>query len=129
MEEMLVVAFDNEKKAYEGSHALHQLDAEGSITIHAEAVIKKDANGTVSILQSNDDFPIRTVGGTAIGSLIGVLGGPVGLGLGALAGSFAGMMGDIYAAGVNTDFLSDVSATLTEGVRDSVAGGRRCEAC
>jgi uncharacterized membrane protein len=115
MEEMLVVVFDKEPKAYEGSRALHQLDTEGSITIHAESVIKKDGNGTVSALREDGDFPVRTVGGTAIGSLIGVLGGPVGLGIGALAGAFAGMMGDLYAAGVNTDFLSDVSAALTPG--------------
>jgi uncharacterized membrane protein len=115
MEEMLVVVFDKEPKAYEGSRALHQLDTEGSITIHAESVIKKDGNGKVSALREDGDFPVRTVGGTAIGSLIGVLGGPVGLGIGALAGAFAGMMGDLYAAGVNTDFLSDVSAALTPG--------------
>jgi uncharacterized membrane protein len=115
MEEMLVVVFDKEPKAYEGSRTLHQLDTEGSITIHAESVIKKDGNGTVSALREDGDFPVRTVGGTAIGSLIGVLGGPVGLGIGALAGAFAGMMGDLYAAGVNTDFLSDVSAALTPG--------------
>ena len=52
MEKMLVVVFDNEAKAYEGARTLNQLDAEGSITIHAEAVIKKDANGTVSVIQS-----------------------------------------------------------------------------
>lgn len=115
MEEMLVVVFDSEPKAYEGSRALRQLDDEGSITIHAESVIKKDGKGTVSMLQGDGDFPVRTVGGTAIGSLIGALGGPIGLGLGALAGSFAGMMGDIYAAGVNTDFLSDVATALTPG--------------
>jgi len=115
MEDMLVVVFDNETKAYEGSRALHQLDNEGSITVYAESVIKKDGNGTVSMLQGGGDFPVRTVGGTAIGSLIGALGGPIGLGLGALAGSFAGLMGDLYAAGVNTDYLSDVSAALTPG--------------
>ena len=115
MEEMLVVVFDNETKAYEGSRALQQLDNDGSITVHAESVIKKDGDGTVSMLQGDGDFPVRTVGGTAIGSLIGALGGPIGLGLGALAGSFAGMMGDLYAAGVNTDYLSDVSAALTPG--------------
>ena len=115
MEEMIVVVFDNEVKAYEGARSLNQLDAEGSITIHAEAVIKKDANGKVSVMQVDDDFPVRTVGGTAIGSLIGLLGGPVGLGIGALAGSFAGMLGDVYVAGVNADFLDDVSATLTPG--------------
>jgi uncharacterized membrane protein len=115
MEKMLVVVFDDERKTYEGLRALHQLDAEGSVTIHAESVIKKDANGTVSVRQAEGDFPIRTVGGTAIGSLIGLLGGPVGLGIGGVAGALAGSIGDLYVAGVNTDFLDDVSAVLTPG--------------
>ncbi len=115
MEKMLVVVFDNEVKAYEGARSLKQLDTEGSITIHAESVIKKNADGTVSVLRTDGEFPVRTIGGTAIGSLIGVLGGPVGFGIGALAGSFAGMLGDICAAGVNTDFGADVAATLTPG--------------
>jgi uncharacterized membrane protein len=115
MEKMLVVVFDNEAKAYEGTRSLNQLDADGSITIYAEGVIKKNADGTVSVLRTDGDFPIRTVGGTAIGSLIGALGGPVGLGIGLLAGSFAGMLGDLYAAGVNTDFGADTAAALTPG--------------
>ena len=115
MEKMLVVVFDNEAKAYEGVRSLNQLDTEGSITIHAESVIKKNADGTVSVLRTDGDFPVRTIGGTAIGSLIGALGGPVGFGIGALAGSFAGMLGDLYAAGVNTDFGADVAAALTPG--------------
>jgi len=115
MEEMLVVVFDNEAKAYEGARSLNQLDNEGSITIHAESVIKKNADGTVSVLRTDGEFPVRTIGGTAIGALIGALGGPVGFGIGAVAGSFAGMMVDLYAAGVNTDFGSDVAAALTPG--------------
>ena len=62
MEEMLVVVFDNEVKAYEGARNLNQLDAEGSITIHAESVIKKNADGTVSVLRTVDNFPVRTMG-------------------------------------------------------------------
>lgn len=115
MEKMLVAVFDNETRAYEGSHALKLLDAEGSIAIHAESVIKKDVSGTVSVLRADGDFPVRTVGGTAIGSLIGLLGGPVGLGIGAITGALAGSIGDFYAAGVNTDFLYDVSAALIPG--------------
>lgn len=115
MEKMLVVIFDDEAKAYEGSQVLKQLDAEGSITIHAEAVIKKNPDRTVSVMQSGDDFPIRTVGGTAIGSLIGLLGGPIGLGIGAAAGMLAGGIGDLNVAGVNAEFLDDVGAALTPG--------------
>jgi uncharacterized membrane protein len=115
MEKMLVAVFDNESRTYEGSRALNQLDDEGSIAIYAESVIKKDADGTVTVMQADGDFPIRTVGGTAIGSLIGLLGGPVGLGIGAAAGALAGNIGDLYVAGVNADFLDDVSAALTPG--------------
>jgi len=115
MEKMLVVVFDDESKAYEGSRALKQLDAEGSITIYEESVIKKNADGTVTVKQSEGDFPIRTVGGTAIGSLIGLLEGPIGLGIGAAAGLAAGIVGDLHVAGVNAEFLQDVGAALTPG--------------
>ncbi len=115
MEKLLVVIFDDEKKAYEGSRALYQLDLEGNISIHAESVISKNADGKLSIKQADGDFPIRTVGGTAIGSLLGLLGGPVGLGLGAAAGYFAGFMADLRVAGVDGEFLDDVSKALKPG--------------
>ena len=60
-------------------------------------------------------FPIRTIGGTALGSLVGLLGGPIGFGIGAAAGAMAGSIGDVYAAGVDADFLDDVSAALIPG--------------
>src|SRR5208283_3466033 len=94
---------------------LNQLDAEGSITIHAKSVIGKNADGTVTVKQSDDDFPIRTLGGTAIGSLIGLLGGPVGVGVGAAAGLLAGSFVDLNAAGVDAEYIDDIAATLTPG--------------
>jgi|SRR5271157_4796059 len=115
MERMLVVVFNDEPKAYQGSRALKELDADGSIAIHAESVIKKNADGTITVKQTEDDFPIRSVGGTAIGSLIGLLEGPVGLAVGATAGLLAGSIGDLAVAGVDADFLDEVAATLTPG--------------
>jgi uncharacterized membrane protein len=115
MEKMLVVVFDDESKTYEASRALKQIDAEGSIAIYAEAVIKKNADGTVTVKQVDDGFPIGTVGGTAIGSLIGLLGGPVGLGIGAVAGALAGSLDDLSVAGVDAEFLDDVGTALTRG--------------
>jgi uncharacterized membrane protein len=115
MEKMLVVVFDNDVKAYEGSRALNRLDYEGSVVIHAEAIISKNPDGTVSVKKAEGDFPVRTVEGTAIGSLIGLLGGPVGFGIGAAAGAVAGGISDIYAAGVDEDFLREVSEKLTPG--------------
>lgn len=115
MERMLVVVFENEPKAYDGSRALKALDSEGSISVHAGAVIKKNDDGTATVKESGDDFPIRTVGGTVVGSLIGLLGGPIGLAIGAVGGTFAGAVWDMNHAGVNADFLNEVSARLTPG--------------
>lgn len=121
MEKMLVVVLNDETKAYEASRALNQLDREGSITVHAESVITKNADGTVAVKEADGDFPIRTVGGTAIGSLIGLLGGPVGLAAGALAGTVAGSFDDLFVAGVDSDFLGEVSDALTPGKHAVVA--------
>ena len=113
MERMLVVVFDNEKKAYEGRSELKQLELEGSIAIYAGAVVLKHADGTVTVKQINDGGPIGTLGGTAVGGLIGVLGGPVGLAVGALGGMTVGALYDLDAARVGEDFVADVSKALT----------------
>jgi len=115
MERLLVVVFDNELKAYDGSRALDDLDFDGSISVYAEAVVQKNADGKVAVKEEGDDYPIRTVGGTAIGATIGLLGGPIGVGIGALAGTYAGSISDLNRAGVNAEFLDDVSAKLTPG--------------
>ena len=115
MERMLAVIFADNSKAYEGSRALKELDSEGSISIHAQAVITKNPDGMISIKQAGDEFPIRTVSGTAVGSLIGLLGGPIGFGVGAAAGTLVGALADVHRSGVNEDFLGEVSSLLTPG--------------
>jgi uncharacterized membrane protein len=114
MEKMLAVVFDDQAKAYRGSEILKALDAEGSITVHSQAVIQKNGDGSISVYE-NDDFPVRTAGGTALGSLIGLFGGPVGLGFGAMAGALVGSLNDLYAAGVDADFVDELAAKLQPG--------------
>lgn len=115
MEKMLVVVVDSENKAYEAAHALKELDQEGSISIYAEAVIQKTADSVLVLKESDPDFPIRTVGGTAIGALVGLLGGPIGAGIGAVTGALAGGFRDLYLTGVSTEFAGDISDTLAPG--------------
>jgi len=116
MEKMLVVVFDDESKAVDGHRALKDLDSAGTISVHAEAVIKKTDDGAVlNTEQSGEDFPVRTVGGTAIGALIGLLGGPFVSGIGGAIGFIGGAIGDLYPDGVYAEFLDDVSAKLTPG--------------
>src|SRR5271165_2075089 len=112
MDRMLVVVFDNETKAYEGKKALLQLDAEGSISVYAYAVLAKHADGSTTIKQGDDPGPLGTLVGTSLGSLIGLLGGPVGLAIGTTAGLFSGSLADLNNARVGEDFIDDVRQEL-----------------
>ena len=112
---MIVVVFDNERNAYEGSNALKDLHAEGNITLYASAVIAKDAGGKVSVKQMDDPGPMGTGVGLVTGTLIGLLGGPVGVAVGASAGTFGGMLYDSAKVGVGEDFLEEVSIEMKPG--------------
>ena len=108
-----MVVFDNETKAYEGKKALMQLDAEGSISVYAYAVLAKHADGTATVKQGDDSGPLGTLLGTSFGSLIGLLGGPVGLAIGATAGLAVGGATDLHNARIGDDFIDDVTKALT----------------
>ena len=115
MENIVVVVFDSEKGASEGLGVLNQLDCDGLITIYAGSVIQKDANGTVSVTETQGNFPSETIAGTALGSLIGLFAGPAGFGLGATIGGVTGILRDLHTAHVNNHFVADVSAVLKPG--------------
>jgi uncharacterized membrane protein len=115
MDRMLVVVFDNESKAYEGSRALLQLDGDGSIAVYAARVVAKNPDGTAVVKEGADAAPLGTLTGTAVGSLVGLLGGRVGVAVGAAGGSLIGAIADFDNVRVGSDFLSDVAETLTPG--------------
>ena len=112
MDRMLVVVFENESKAYEGKKALLELDADGSISVYAYAILAKSADGKTTVKQGDDAGPLGALTGTALGSLIGLLGGPVGVALGAAAGLGAGAAADLHNARISSDFVDDISKTL-----------------
>lgn len=115
MNKLLIAVFDNETAADTGLQALHQLHAQGDITVYATGVIAKDANGQVSLKQAMDAGPIGTGVGLAVGSLIGLLGGPVGLAVGAVTGTLVGAVRDFWVAGVGLDFIEEAQTLLLPG--------------
>ncbi|HVP34921.1 MAG TPA: DUF1269 domain-containing protein [Steroidobacteraceae bacterium] len=129
MDKLVAVVFKDEKTAYQGVQAFAEMNAEGSVDVAAVCVIKKELDGRLVTRDMTDfDFPIRTVVGTTLGALIGILAGPAGVAAGAAAGTaaagaavgaasgmFAGAIGDLYNAGVDEDFMSDVATALTPG--------------
>ncbi len=121
MDKMLVIVFDSESQAYEGSKALQELQQEGSINLYAKAVIARDASGKVSAKQQGDMGPVGTAVGVLTGSLIGMIGGPIGLAIGAGAGTLGGSMFDLAHLGVSQDFLYEVEQSLQPGKAAVVA--------
>jgi uncharacterized membrane protein len=113
MDRMLVVVFDTESKAYEGKRMLLLLENEGDIVIYTYTVIAKNANGKVTVTQSDDPGPLGTLAGTSLGSVIGLLGGPAGVAIGAAVGMLAGGTADLENARVGDDFIDDVAKKLT----------------
>jgi len=112
---MIVVIFDDEKKAYEGSKAIEELHAEGTITLYARAVIAKDTDEKVTVKQAADQGPLGTGVGLVTGSLIGLLGGPVSVPVWAEDVTFVGVLYDLAKVGVGEDFLAEVGQYLQTG--------------
>ena len=121
MDKILVVIFDSESQAYEGSKALQEMQHEGSINLYSKAVIARGANGKAEVKQEGDMGPVGTAVGLLTGSLIGLFGGPVGLVLGAGAGMFGGMLYDLAEIGIGGDFLYEVGQSLQPGKAAVVA--------
>jgi uncharacterized membrane protein len=121
MDNMLVIIFDSEINAYEGSKSLQKLQEEGSINLYSTAVISRDASGKVAVMQKGDMGPVGTAVGLLTGSLIGLLGGPVGLILGTYAGTAGGLLYDMAKIGVGQDFLTEVERTMQPGKSAVVA--------
>lgn len=115
MRKFVVVIFPDETKAYEGTRAFQELDAEGSLTLYGMSVVIKGADGTLSLKRAADQGPLGTASGMLAGSLIGLLGGPMGAALGLGSGALIGGAFDLVNLGVSADFIQTVSQELTPG--------------
>ena len=115
MSRFVVIVFPNETQAYQGTRALKELHAEGSLTLYSMAVVVKDAAGKLAIKDAADEGPLGTAVGALVGALVGVIAGPVGMLAGSLGGTLIGSLFDIANYGVSADFVAKVSAELTSG--------------
>jgi len=92
MTNLVVVSFPNESQAIEGSHKMIELESLGDITVYEKVIVKKEANGEVTVLQTDTTEGVRTLSGMAIGTLVGALAGPVGILAGMATGTLIGTM-------------------------------------
>ncbi len=121
MSKFIVVTFPSETAAYEGTRALRELDAEGSLTLYGMAVLAREAGGKIVTKQAADEGPLGFAVGTLVGGLVGLIGGPVGAAMGMGAGALMGGIGDAMDIGIRSDFIEAVSRKLGPGKAAVVA--------
>lgn len=94
MEKTLVIVFDDEAKAYGGSHALEGLQEHGDVTLDELAIIVKHADGSACVENIGRFRRLtRTITGGVLGGLLGLPGGPVGVAVGLIGGGTMGAVG------------------------------------
>jgi uncharacterized membrane protein len=90
MRNYIAAVFDDTTKAYEGLHALWQLDDEGAVTVHGTTVVHRNDWGEFQV-DSKDTHPaLATAVGVGVGALLGALAGPAGAAIGAAKGAAIG---------------------------------------
>ena len=126
-ENVVLVTFDEESRAYQAASALEEASGEGRIDLHAVAVVQRAEDGTLRVKEGDaDDFPAAIwagglIGGTTggiLGLTLGALGGPLGLLLGGAGGALLGSLIDLDDA----DRGESVLATMARAIEPNKTG-------
>lgn len=117
----VVVAFRDEKQAYEGVRALSDLHGEATISLYGYAVIQRGVDGSVSMKTAQLEGPIGTGVGALVGALMGIYANPVGSGVGMSIVTAVGASRDLFSLGVGCEFIASVGKQLPQGSTALVA--------
>jgi uncharacterized membrane protein len=115
-ENVIVVSFSDDSKAYEGMSTLKELDEQDQLDLAGVAVVVRSDDGQVHIKDAvGDDSFSGTLGGGLVGLLIGIIGGPFGVLLGGATGVLVGSLFDAGDEDDTESALSDVSKSVRVG--------------
>lgn len=110
---IVLVTWPDDSKAYE---ALTKLKSEDPDRINQAAVIHRESDGRVSLRDGGTNIGgAGTLGGGALGALIGILGGPLGVLLGFSTGALFGALVDTGDEIDDDSVLGLISAALPPG--------------
>jgi uncharacterized membrane protein len=113
MSQLLVITFEERESAGQACERLKSLEHAHGAEINDVATVEKDADGKVHV---HHGFDRTTVGGVAVGGLLGLMVGLVffpvaGLAIGAAMG---GAIGRSLHQNIDKQLVSDVTRDLTE---------------
>jgi uncharacterized membrane protein len=123
-ENVVLVSFDEESKAYQAATVLKEASGEGRIDLHAVAVVQRMEDGTLRVKEGDADaFPVGTWTGGAVGAgtggilglTLGTLGGPLGLLLGGAYGALLGSLLDLDTAEEAESVLATMARAIEPG--------------
>jgi uncharacterized membrane protein len=115
-ENVIVVGFAQDDRAYEAVTALKELGQQGQVQVVAVTVVTRGDDGKIEIKDEvSDDTYIGTASGGLVGLLIGVLGGPFGVLIGGATGVLIGSLFDLDDIDDTDSVLSDVSKSVQPG--------------
>jgi uncharacterized membrane protein len=129
-ENVVLVRFDEESKAYQAASFLKQADDEGRIAVHAVAIVQRMEDGTLRVKEGDADaFPVATwttgaVGaatGGIVGLTLGALGGPLGVLLGGTWRMLLGSLVDFDVAEEVESVLATMARTVQPGTTALIA--------
>jgi uncharacterized membrane protein len=123
MRNYVAVVFDDTSKAYEGLHALWQLDDAAEVTVHGTAVVHRDVLGQFQIDTKETHPALATAVGVGVGALLGALAGPAGAAAGAAGGAAAGaatggmvgVIADVFRADTRDQATAETGLVLGVG--------------
>lgn len=116
MANYIAIVFDSYAQASYAQEKLRELNRAGDITIHAAALVHRNAAGAYEVEDAVHLPGLRTVVGAALGGFIGALtAGAVGVGPGAYAGAVAGMAADTAKSGEHHEALDELELMLRPG--------------
>ena len=115
MRNYIAIVFDTSAQAYDGLHALWQLDHAGDVTVHGTAVIHRDDVGLIQVDTKETHPALGTAIGVGIGALLGALAGPAGAAVGATGGAAIGAAtGGVVGLGVDANRSDSRNQALDE---------------
>jgi uncharacterized membrane protein len=115
-ENVVVVTFTEQSKAYQALSVLKQCDADGRIALASAAVVERTPEGQLRIPEGAENVgPIGMASGSLLGMLIGVLGGPVGVLVGWGSGALVGGAFDLDRLDKSDEALTVFGRAIPQG--------------